>query len=96
MADILDLASNSDQPVLFLHDPLTRFSRGPIGEIEAPRALEENPHLLMVVLGEANTFLRRDLLLSVAPHLNSDSEEILQDLVDVCQISGLQTLSLPG
>jgi len=96
MADILDLASNTDQPVLFFHDRPTRFSSGPVGEIQALRALEENPQLLMVVLGEANTFLRRDLLLSMGPHLNRLSEDILQDLIDVCEISGLQTLSLPG
>jgi hypothetical protein len=94
VADILDLATNCNEPVLFLYEPPTRFSRGPVGEIEALRVLEENSQLLMVVIGEANTFLRRDLLLSVAPHLNPDSEEILQDLVDACKISDLQTLSL--
>ena len=96
LAQLLELAQATSEPVLYLHGPSRRMSRGPLAEIEALKILQEDEQLLMVVIGEANTLFRRDLLLSVAPSGDLETEEILEELATTARRQGFRTLCVVG
>ena len=96
MADVVAFAQEVSEPVLYLYEPPGRLTRGPVVEIEGLEALAEDEQVVMVVIGEANALVRRDLLIGVAGAADLTSEEILQEIADATRKSGLRTLSIVG
>ncbi len=96
VADVLALAGEAPEPVLYLYEPPGRLSRGPATELEGLKHLTEDEQLAMVVVGEMNVFLRRDPLLSLAGRADPSTEEILEELVGAFERSGYRTLSIVG
>ena len=96
LGDIVTLARETIEPVLYLYVPPGRLDRGPVAEIEALEALAEDEQLVMVVVGEMNTFLRCDLLAGLVGLADLETEEILQEIVDAARKAGLRTLSIVG
>ncbi len=96
VADVLDLARKTEEPVLYLYQPPGRSDRGPVAEIEGLQALAGDEQLVMVVTGGANALIRRDLLLLVAEAADPGSEEILQEITDAARKKGFRVLAIIG
>ncbi len=96
VGDLLTLAGELSEPVLYLFAEPTRRSPGPAVEIEGLHTLMSDEQLVMLVMGEMNTFFRRDLLLTIGPGADVDSEEVLQEIMDAARKSGFRSLTVIG
>jgi len=96
VADVLTLAGEGSEPVLYLFEPPDRFSRGPATELAGLKLLLEDGGLAMVVVGEMNTFLRREPLLSLTGRVDPSSVEILEELETSFRAAGYRSISIVG
>ncbi len=93
VADVLDRARSQSEPVLYLFEPLTARG-GAVAELRALAELAADDSVLMAVVGEMNTFLRRDALLSLEGSLDTSSEEVIQEIEDAARRARFRTISL--
>jgi len=96
VADVLALAGEGSQPVLYLFEPPGRLSRGPATDLGGLKVLAEDDRLAMVVVGEMNTYLRREPLLSLTGRVDASTEEILEELKGAFHAAGYGSTFLVG
>lgn len=90
MKDLLEVSDELDTEVLYIRTSGKHLVRDALMELEALRLLVSNPLMGMAIYFQENVFLRREFLLGAKGSVSPDSEEILQDLVDVCSSRGIQ------
>jgi len=93
VADVLDRARSQSEPVLYLFEPLTARG-GAVAELRALAELAADDDVLMAAVGEINTFLRKEALLSLEGSLDTSSEEVIQEIEDAARRAGFRTVSL--
>ena len=92
IADLRGLAAQMDEDILYCLAPLESRTQDALSELEALDTFAREPDVAMIVIGGDNMFFKRDFLCACAGHVDLESEDVGQDLVDHAKALGKKAL----